>query len=139
MSSPPAPPAAPKPVEFVGSAEDDLAAFPREVKLVMGFALYQAQIGQRHRAVKPLTGHKEFKGAAILEIVDDHDGDTYRAVYTVKLAGVVYVLHAFQKKSNRGSETAKHDIEIIKQRLARAKEHYEEHYQEHHEKRRNAV
>jgi phage-related protein len=114
-----------KPAEFVGSAEEDLASFPRPV---MGFAIYMAQIGQKHQAAKPLTGHKDFKGAGVLEVVDDHDGDTYRAVYTVKLAAVVYVLHAFQKKSKQGSETPKADVEVIKQRLKRAREHYEEHY-----------
>jgi phage-related protein len=118
----------PKPVEFVGSAEKDLAAFPREVKLVVGFAIFQAQIGRKHRAAKPLTGHKEFRGASVLEVIENFDGNTYRAAYTVKLAGVVYVLHAFQKKSKRGVETPRHDIELIKQRLATAKEHYEEHY-----------
>jgi phage-related protein len=94
----------------------------------MGLAIYQAQRGDKHRAAKPLTGHKEFKGASTLGIVDNHDGDTCRAMYTVKFAGVVYVLHAFQKKSKRGAENPRHDIEVIKQRLARAKEHYEAHY-----------
>lgn len=90
-----------KPTEFIGSAEDDLASFPREVKQVMGFAIYQAEIGQKHQRAKPLRGHKEFRGANVLEVVDDYDGDTYRAVYTVRFVGVVYVLHAFQKKSKR--------------------------------------
>jgi phage-related protein len=117
-----------KPVEFVGSAEEDIAAFPRPVKLLMGFAIYQAQIGQKHRAAKPLTGHKTFKGAGVIELVGDYDGDTYRAAYTVKLAGVVYVLHAFQKKATQGISTPKSEIEKIKGRLARAREHYEMHY-----------
>jgi phage-related protein len=94
-----------KPAEFVGTAEDDLAAFPNDVKSVLGFAIFQAQIGGRHKRAKPLKGHKEFKGAGVMEVVDDFDGDTYRAVYTVRLAGVVYVLHAFQKKSKSGIET----------------------------------
>jgi phage-related protein len=136
MINPPAAPESPeKPVEFVGSAREDLSAFPDDVKDVMGQALYEAQLGQKHRAAKPLTGHREFKGAGVMEIVDDYDGDTYRAVYTVKLAGVVYVLHAFQKKSKRGAETSKHDIDLIKRRLLRAKQHYEEHYA----KRREAI
>ena|SRR5271163_59630 len=117
-----------KPAEFVGSAEDDLAAFPDEVKSVMGFAIFQAQLGLRHQRAKPLRGHKEFKGANVLEIVDDFDGDTYRAVYTVRFAGVVYVLHAFQKKSKFGIATPKAEIELIKARLARARQHYEEVY-----------
>jgi phage-related protein len=117
-----------KPAEFVGTAEDDLAAFPNDVKSVLGFAIFQAQIGGRHKRAKPLKGHKEFKGASVLEVVDDFDGDTYRAVYAVRFAGVVYVLHAFQKKSKSGIETPKSEIDIVKARLARAKKHYEENY-----------
>jgi phage-related protein len=117
-----------KPAEFVGSAEEDLAGFPDDVKSVLGFAIFQAQIGGRHRRAKPLKGHKEFSGASVLEVVDDFDGDTYRAIYTVRFAGVVYVLHAFQKKSKTGSETPKTEIELIKARLLRAKRHYDEHY-----------
>ena len=125
---PPSAPHAVKPVEFVGSSESDLASFPREAKQTMGYAIYLAQLGQKHQAAKPLTGQKEFKGAGVLEIVEDFDGDTYRAVYTVKLAGVVYVLHAFQKKSKRGAETPKQEIDLIKRRLVRAREHYDEHH-----------
>jgi phage-related protein len=95
---------------------------------VLGFAIFQAQIGCRHKRAKPLKGHKEFKSAGVMEVIDDFDGDTYRAVYTVRLAGVVYVLHAFQKKSKSGIETPKSEIDIIKGRLARAKQHYEENY-----------
>src|SRR6266436_9276761 len=115
-----------KPAEFVGSAEDDLAEFPHEVKSVLGFAIFKAQLGGRHPRAKPLTGGKEFKGASVLEVVDDFDGDTYRAVYTVRLAGVVYVLHAFQKKSKRGRVTPKAELDLIKQRLKRATEDYEQ-------------
>lgn len=71
---------------------------------------------------------KGFKGAGVLEVVEDSDGDTYRAVYTVKLAGVIYVLHAFQKKSKQGIATTKQDIELIESRLKRAKEHYKRNY-----------
>jgi phage-related protein len=117
-----------KPTEFVGSSEDDLASFPDEVKRILGFAIFLAESGGKHPRAKPLTGHKEFKGASVLEVVDDFDGDTYRAVYTIRFAGVVYVLHAFQKKSKTGIETPKSEISIIKARLARAKEHYEENY-----------
>ncbi len=76
----------------------------------MGYALYLAQCGEKHPDAKPLKG---FKGAVILEVVEDFDTDTYRAVYTVKFEGVVYVLHAFQKKSKRGIATPKQDIELI--------------------------
>lgn len=91
----------------------------------VGYALYLAQCGEKHRSTKPLKG---FKGTGVLEIVEDFDGDTYRAVYTVKLAGVVYVLHAFQKKSKQGIATPKQDIDLIETRLKRAKEHYSQNY-----------
>ena len=71
---------------------------------------------------------KGFGGRGVLEIVDDFDGDTYRAVYTVKFAGVIYVLHAFQKKSKKGIATPRRDIDLIKARLKRAEEHYKENY-----------
>jgi phage-related protein len=117
-----------KPAEFVGSAEEDLAGFPQDVKAVLGFAIFQAQLGTKHPRAKPLTGGKQFKGSTVLEVVDDFDGDTYRAVYTVKFAGVVYVLHAFQKKSKSGISTPKSEIAIIKARLIRAMDHYEQNY-----------
>lgn len=114
-----------KPVEWVGSSLDDLKEFPDDVRQTVGYALYLAQSGEKHPSAKPLKG---FKGSGVLEVVEDFDGDTYRAVYTVKLAGVVYVLHAFQKKSKQGIATPKQDVELIKTRLRRAKEHYAEHY-----------
>lgn len=80
----------------------------------MGFALYLAQTGEKHMAVKPLKG---FGGAGVLEVVEDHDGDTFRAVYTVKFSSAVYVLHAFQKKSKSGIKTPQTDIDLIRQRL----------------------
>jgi phage-related protein len=88
----------------------------------MGFALRQAQEGQKHVNAKPLKG---FGGAGVLEVVEDHDGNTYRAVYTVRFAGVVYVLHVFQKKSKKGSKTPKPEVDLIKQRLKAAKDDYE--------------
>ena len=87
----------------------------------MGQALDDAQHGEKHPGARPLKG---FGGAGVLEIVEDDDGDTYRAVYTVKLAGVVYLLHAFQKKSKRGRETPKKDIDSIKRRLREARVHH---------------
>jgi phage-related protein len=89
---------------------------------MMGFALYRSQLGKKHPDAKPLKG---FKGAGVLEIVEDFDGDTYRAIYTVKFEGIVYVLHAFQKKSKHGISTPKQDIDLIEARLKRAKEHYQ--------------
>lgn len=85
----------------------------------MGFALYLAQTGEKHLATKPLKG---FGGAGVLEVVEDHDGDTFRAVYTVKFASAVYVLHAFQKKSKSGIKTLQTDIDLIKQRLKLAEQ-----------------
>ncbi len=87
----------------------------------MGQAIDDAQLGGGHPAAKALKG---FGGRGVLEVVDDFDGDTYRAVYTVKFAGVVYVLHAFQKKSKRGIATPQRDIDLIKARLKRAEERY---------------
>jgi phage-related protein len=111
-----------KPVEWIGSSRNDLRKFPEEVQQIMGFALYLAQLGKKHPDAKPLKG---FKGSVVLEIVEGFDGDTYRAVYTVKFAEIVYVLHAFQKKSKRGITTPKQDIDLIEMQLKRAKEHYE--------------
>lgn len=109
----------PKPLVWMGSSKQDLRAFPEEVRHVMGYALYLAQVGGKHLDAKPLRG---FGGAGVLEVVDDFDGDTYRAVYTVKLRGVVYALHAFQKKSKRGIKTAPHDLELVRRRLRQAEE-----------------
>jgi phage-related protein len=110
-----------KPAVWIGSAKADLRTFPEEVKDSIGFALYVAQQGGKHSDAKPLRG---FSGAGVLEIIEDHRGDTYRAVYTVRLAGRVYVLHAFQKKSKIGIETPKAEINLIKSRLKRAEEEH---------------
>lgn len=87
----------------------------------MGYALYLAQAGEKHADAKPLRG---FGGASVLEVVEHHDGNTYRAVYTVRFAGAIYVLHAFQKKSRKGRQTPQQDIELIKNRLRQAEEQY---------------
>ena len=122
MVNPPRNDAPPKPVRWVGSSKDDLSGFPEEVRRRVGGALWDAQRGLKAPYAKPLRG---FGGAGVLEIVDDYDGDTYRAVYTVRFAGVVYVLHAFQKKSKSGKATPKAELDLIKQRLRRATEDYE--------------
>jgi phage-related protein len=111
------PPLPHKPLEWVGRGLDELMALPAPVRRSMGFALRFAQGGVRPDHVKPLEG---FKGAGVLEAVENYDGDTYRAVYTVKLAGVVYVLHCFQKKSKKGIATPKPTIDLIHQRLRAA-------------------
>ena len=114
-----------KPVKWIGSSLNDLKEFPEEVQQVVGYALYLAQCGEKHENAKPLKG---FKGAGMLEIVEDFDSNTYRAIYTVKLADVIYVLHAFQKKSKRGISTPKQDIELIEARFKRAKEYHAKNY-----------
>lgn len=124
----------PKPIEWIGSSLDDLKGFPEEVQQVVGYALYRSQCGQKHPNSKPLKG---FKGASVLETVEDFDGDTYRAIYTVRFVGVLYVLHAFQKKSKRGIATPKQDVELIEARLKRAKEHYEQYYKQRSEESKN--
>ncbi|HEV3443946.1 MAG TPA: type II toxin-antitoxin system RelE/ParE family toxin, partial [Gemmataceae bacterium] len=112
-----------KPLFWIGSSRDDLRAFPEAVKDVMGFALFQAQRGAKHIAAKPLKG---FGGAGVLEIVEDDKGSTFRGVYTVKFAGVVYVLDAFQKKSKKGARTPQRDMDRIRKRLKAAEEHYKQ-------------
>jgi len=114
-----------KPALWIGSSRDDLRAFPNEVRRVMGVAINDAQNGEEHPRAKALKG---FGGRSVLEVVDDEDGDTYRAVYTVRFAGIVYVLHAFQKKSKKGIATPKRDIELIRARLKLAEAHYRENY-----------
>ena len=112
----------PKPVRWVASSREDLSAFPEDVRRRVGGALWDAQIGHKAPYAKPLKG---FSGATVLEIVDDFDGDTYRAVYTVRFARVVYVLHAFQKKSKKGIATPRAELDLIMRRLRQAKEDYE--------------
>lgn len=113
----------PKPVRWIGTSKEDLSAFPEDVKRRVGRALWDAQIGLKAPFAKPMKG---FGGAGVLEVVDDFDGYTYRAVYTVQFAWVVYVLHVFQRKSRKGIATPKSEIDLIRRRLARAKEDYEQ-------------
>ena len=103
-----------KPVVWVGSSLRDLRKFPDDVKDHTGYALYVAQRGGRHRDTKILSG---FGGAGVVEIIKDYRGDTFRAVYTLRYRGAVYVLHAFQKKSKSGRATPRRDMELIQQRL----------------------
>jgi phage-related protein len=111
----------PKPCIFMASSRKDLAAFPDEVRGAVGVALFQAQCGEEAQAAKALKG---FGGRGVLEIVEDHAGDTYRAVYTVRFSDVIYVLHAFQKKAKRGIATPRNEIELIKARLKAAELHH---------------
>ena len=112
----------PRPVRWVGDSKSDVSAFPLEVKNRMGGALWDAQIGLKSPAAKPLEG---FGGAGVLEIVVDFDGNAFRTVYTVRFPEVVYVLHAFQKKSRHGIATPKSEMDVIRARLVRAKEDYD--------------
>ena len=109
-----------KPVLWTGTSKDDLKRFPDPVRQRMGFAVYQAQAGMRHRDAKPLRGF----GAGVLEVVSRHDGDTFRAVYTVRFETAVYVLHAFQKKAKRGAATPKKELDTVRRRLRLAERHY---------------
>lgn len=110
-------------LHWVGSSKRDFLKLPATVRHAAGYALYQAQLGKTHRHAKPLKG---FGGRGVVEIIEDYDGDTYRVVYTVKFPEAVYVLHAFQKKSKKGSATPKQEIERIKIRLGIASKHYDE-------------
>jgi phage-related protein len=111
-----------KPLYWVGSTKIDLLDFPEEVREEAGYALYLAQMGEKHSSVKPLKG---FKGSGVLEIVEDHNTNTFRVVYTVTLKEAIYVLHAFQKKSKHGIATPKKEIDLIEARFKRAQEDYE--------------
>lgn len=111
-----------KTIIWIGSSRTDLKGFPVEVKEVMGYALYQAQLGLKAPSARPLRG---FGGASVLEIVANRESDTYRAAYTVKFWDTIYVLHAFQKKSKRGIATPKPEMDLIKRRLRAAQEHHE--------------
>jgi phage-related protein len=110
-----------KPAFWVGSSKRDLLGFPEPVKDDIGAALSVAQFGAKHPHAKPWKGD----GSGVLEIVEHHRGDTYRAVYTVRFSSAVYVLHAFQKKSPSGIKTARSDVELIAQRLKLAQQDYE--------------
>lgn len=106
-----------KPLYWVGSSKKDLRALPEEVVDVFGYALYQTQIGKKHEQAKPLKG---FGSAGVLEIVEDWQGNTYRAVYTVRFTCGVFVLHVFQKKAKSGVATPKADMDLIRARLKAA-------------------
>jgi phage-related protein len=113
-----------KPLYWMGSSKKDFLKFPGVVKDEMGNALGLAQFGGKHPAAKTWHG----QGPGVHEVVEDHNGDTYRAVYTVQFKEIVYVLHAFKKKSPRGIKTAQVDIDLIEKRLKLAQEDYEVHH-----------
>lgn len=103
-----------KPLYWVGSSKRDLLSLAGPVVDLFGYALYLAQDGRKHEQAKPLKG---FGSAGILEVVEDWDRSTYRAVYTLRFESAVFVLHVFKKKSKRGAETPKADMDLIRERL----------------------
>ena len=102
-----------KSLYWIGSSKKDLLALPERVIHVFGYALYLAQAGRKHDQAKPMKG---FGSAGVLEMVEDWEGNTYRAVYTVQFAESVFVLHVFQKKSKRGVATPKKELDLIRER-----------------------
>lgn len=115
-----------KPVHWMGSSLNDVREFPEEVLDEVGYSLYLAQLGEKGINAVPMVG---FGGAKVLEVVIDDAGGTFRAVYTVKFAKAVYVLHAFQKKSVRGIATPRPDMNVIRIRLQNAEANYRERYE----------
>jgi phage-related protein len=110
-----------KAVFWVGSARQDLRDFAPDVKRVMGYALYRAELGQTHPKAKPL---KHLVDGTVTEIVENDESGTYRVVYTIEFKEALYVLHAFQKKSKRGISTPRHDLDTIRRRYFIARQHY---------------
>jgi phage-related protein len=108
-----------KPLYWVGSSKKDLLALPETVMHVFGYALYLAQTGKKHDQAKPMKG---FGSAGVLEIIDDWEGNSYRAVYTVRFVESVFVLHVFQKKSKRGIATPKRELDLIRERWKAAEQ-----------------
>ena len=102
-----------RPVIWMGASLTRLRQFPSAVQDEVGFALYLAQLGDKHVHAKPLKG----LSSGLLEVLSDHRGDTFRAVYTVRFADSVYVLHAFKKKSKTGVATPRREIEVVRERL----------------------
>ena len=113
-----------KPLHWVGSSKRDFLSFPAAAKEDMVNALGIAQFGGTAPSAKPWKG----LGPGVLEVVESHDGNAYRAVYTVRFEKAVYVLHAFQKKSPSGVRTAKRDVNLVEQRLKQGQRDYEEYY-----------
>lgn len=106
-----------KSLYWLGNSLKNLKGMPEDVQDTFGYGLHLAQMGQKHPAAKPLKG---FSGAGVLEIVEDCDGNTYRAVYTVRFSEKIYVLHVFQKKSKSGIATPKQEIDLVESRLKQA-------------------
>jgi phage-related protein len=114
-----------RPLLWIASSKRDYRKFPARVQDTLGFELFLAQTGQHPSSAKPLKGF----GSSTVELVEDFDGDTYRAVYTVRFSEAVYVLHAFKKKSKRGIKTPRGDIDLIKRRLKDAEHDHAQRFQ----------
>lgn len=112
-----------KELEWIASSKKDLLGFPVDVRKEMGHALYMAQNGTKHKNAKPLKG---FSNAKVLEVVYDNGNGTFRTMYTVQFEDVLYVLHAFQKKSKTGIKTPKQEIDLVVQRLKKAQQLHKE-------------
>jgi phage-related protein len=110
-----------KPLHWIASSKKDLMKFPEAVRDEAGFALYLAQAGNMALDAVPMVG---FGGSKVVEVVIDNRGNTFRAVYTVKFARAVYVLHVFQKKAKQGVKTSQSDMNLIRERLRAAENHY---------------
>ena len=104
---------------WISSSLEELKRFPELVQKVMGFALFQAQCGEKHLQARPLKG---LGGAGVLEIIEDFDGNAFRTVYSVRFSDAVYVLHAFQKRSKKGIETPKREMDVVRARLRMARD-----------------
>lgn len=113
-----------RPLFWIASSRRDYRAFPDEVQRAFGFALHLAQVGLHPLFAKPLKGF----GTGTVELVEDFDGDAYRAVYTVRFAECVYVLHAFKKKSKQGVRTPQSDLDLIRRRLRDAEADHRQRY-----------
>jgi phage-related protein len=114
-----------RPVYWIGSSQKDYLEFPERVQRECGFALHLAQIGEHPPSSKVLKGF----GSGVVELIENFDGDTYRTVYTIRFEKILYVLHAFKKKSNKGISTPKIDVDLIKRRVGAAEEHYRAHHE----------
>ena len=109
-----------RPLLWVGSSLKDLRSFPEAVQDVMGYALFRAQLGERHPAAKALRG----KLRGLMEIVDEYRGNAYRVIYTTKLTSVIYALHVFRKKATRGIATPKREVELMQARYRWSQQHH---------------
>lgn len=105
-----------RPLGWIGSSKDDLRKYPSAVRREIGIDLMVVQADAKPASAKPLTS----AGAGVMEIVENHQGDTYRAVYLAKFKECSFVLHCFQKKSKKGKAMPKHDLELVKARMKEA-------------------